>query len=75
MLLTGLWVSINWFVLNIGLVDSSKQEAELFGDKQDPGVEGVAGTGAEEGEIAGRAGDGLEQGGGANDSGENKKSK
>ena len=31
---TGLWISINWFVLNIGLVEASKQEEELFGTKK-----------------------------------------
>ena len=30
----GLWVTINWFVLNVGLADPHKQEAEIFGTRE-----------------------------------------
>jgi hypothetical protein len=30
-LATGLWASINWFIVNVGLVAPDKQQQELFG--------------------------------------------
>mmetsp|Transcript_11161 Transcript_11161/g.24048 ORF Transcript_11161/g.24048 Transcript_11161/m.24048 type:complete len:113 (+) Transcript_11161:15-353(+) len=30
-LATGLWISINWFIANVGLVDAETQKEELFG--------------------------------------------
>ncbi len=30
----GLWISINWFVCNIGLVDPKQQEKEMFGSSE-----------------------------------------
>jgi hypothetical protein len=44
----GLWASINWFVMNMGLADSSQQSKELFGtcdqDSKDS-IENAAVTG------------------------------
>lgn len=51
----GLWISINWFVLNIGLVDASKQEAELFGTKKAAAEEPEEAAAGKDAEPAGSA--------------------
>lgn len=53
-LATGLWISINWLLGNLGLVDAEEQERELFGASEDR--EQAQQHNKEEGEAAGGGG-------------------
>jgi hypothetical protein len=33
----GLWILMNWFILNVGTVDADQQREELFGDASNQG--------------------------------------